>query len=54
MLRFKCSRKIVCHIFNVSKISDLVTETVVENKPKSSAEIDTETFPENLPGLTRN
>ena len=42
-----------CHIFDVSEISDLITETVEENNPESEVEIDIETLPKNLfkPGI---
>ena len=42
-----------CHIFDVSEISDLITETVEENNPRSEVEIDIETVPKNLrkPGI---
>ena len=42
-----------CHIFDVSEISDLITETVDEINPGSEVEIDTETVPKNLlkPGI---
>ena len=42
-----------CHIFDVSEISDLITETVEENNPGSEVEIDIEAIPNNLlkPGI---
>ena len=39
------AHKKLCHIFDVSEISDLITETVEENNPESEVEIDIETLP---------